>query len=166
MNKEQCKKRTGFRFSHSSCQKLEKLRSLQREAQFQQPSDFSFLGPVRRLPWWLNGKESTCQCKRLRFNPWVRKIPWRRKWQPTPVFLLRNGQRSLVGYSPWGHKSWTWHQISSNNDLFLDPEVQTLQSYTIAIVQFQQDIRLWCMNQDPKDSKDVTTIFSRDSSPN
>ena len=35
---------------------------------------------------------------------WVRKIPWRRKWQPTPVFLQRysHGQRSLVGYSPWG----------------------------------------------------------------
>jgi len=41
-----------------------------------------------------------------RFNPWVRKIPWRRKWQPTPVFLSEkpHGQRSLVGYSPWGHK--------------------------------------------------------------
>ena len=40
------------------------------------------------------------------------------------------------------------------NDLFLDPEVQTLQSYTMAIGQFQQDIRLWGMNQDPKDSKE------------
>ena len=40
------------------------------------------------------------------------------------------------------------------SDLFLDPEVQTLQSYTIAIGQFQQDIRLWGMNQDPKDSKE------------
>ena len=39
------------------------------------------------------------------------------------------------------------------NDLFLDPEAQTLWSYTMAIGQFQQDIRLWCMNQDPKDSK-------------
>ena len=41
-----------------------------------------------------------------RFNPWVRKIPWRRKWQPTPVFLPEksHGQRSLAGYSPWGHK--------------------------------------------------------------
>ena len=41
-----------------------------------------------------------------RFNPWVRKIPWRRKWQPTTVFLLGefHGQRSLVGYSPWDHK--------------------------------------------------------------
>ena len=43
---------------------------------------------------------------RHRFNPWVRKIPWRRKWQPTPIFLPgeSRGQRSLVGYSPCGHK--------------------------------------------------------------
>ena len=40
------------------------------------------------------------------FDPWVGKIPWRRAWQPTPVFLPgeTHGQRSLVGYSPWGHK--------------------------------------------------------------
>ena len=40
------------------------------------------------------------------FAPWVGKIPWRRKWQPTPVFLpgKYHGQRSLVGYSPWGRK--------------------------------------------------------------
>ena len=39
-------------------------------------------------------------------DPWVRKILWRRKWQPTPVFLpgKSQGQRSLVGYSPWGRK--------------------------------------------------------------
>ena len=46
------------------------------------------------------------QCRRPRFNPWVGRIPWRRKWQPTPVFLpgKSQGQRSLTGYSPWGHK--------------------------------------------------------------
>ena len=40
------------------------------------------------------------------FNPWVGKIPWRRAWQPTPVFLPgeSDGQRSLAGYSPWDHK--------------------------------------------------------------
>ena len=40
------------------------------------------------------------------FDPWVRKIPGKRKWQPTPVFLPEksHGQRNLVGYSPWGHK--------------------------------------------------------------
>ena len=45
-------------------------------------------------------------CERPRFNPWVRKIPWRRKRQPTPVFLpgKSHGQRSQVGYSPWGCK--------------------------------------------------------------
>ena len=39
-------------------------------------------------------------------TPWVRKIPWRRAWQSAPVFLPgeSHGQRSLVGYSPWGHK--------------------------------------------------------------
>ena len=47
-------------------------------------------------------KESACQCRRHRFNPWVRKILRRRKWQPTPVFLPGkcHGQRSLAGYSP------------------------------------------------------------------
>ena len=55
-----------------------------------------------------SSKEPTCQCRRHRcvFDPWVGKIPWRRKWQPTPVFLLgeSNGQRSLVGYSPCSRK--------------------------------------------------------------
>ena len=56
-----------------------------------------------------SGKESACQCRRRRrcgFDPWVGKIPWRRKWQSTPVFLpgKAHGQRSLMGYSPWGHK--------------------------------------------------------------
>ena len=39
-------------------------------------------------------------------DPWVRKVPWRRKWQPAPEFLpgKLHGQRSLAGYSPWGHK--------------------------------------------------------------
>ena len=55
---------------------------------------------------WFSGKESTCQCRRPGFHPWVRKISWRKKWQPTPVFLpgKSHGQRSLVGYSPWGCK--------------------------------------------------------------
>ena len=46
------------------------------------------------------------QTVRPRFHPWVRKIPWRREWQPTPVVWLgeSHGQRNLVGYSPWGHK--------------------------------------------------------------
>ena len=63
-----------------------------------------------RLPRWLSGKEPTCQCSRRErpgFDPWVLKIPWRRKWQPTPVFLLgkSHGQRRLAhGVA----KSTTW----------------------------------------------------------
>ena len=51
-------------------------------------------------------KKSACQCRRCRFNLWVGKIPWRRKRQPTLVFLpgKSHGQRSLVGYSLWAHK--------------------------------------------------------------
>ena len=51
---------------------------------------------------WFSGKESTCQFGRHRFNPWIRKILQKKKWQPTSVFLLEkcHGQRSLVGYSP------------------------------------------------------------------
>ena len=58
----------------------------------------------RELPRWLSGKKkkkkSTCQCRSRGFDSWVRKIPWRRKWQPTPVFLPGkcHGQRSLAGY--------------------------------------------------------------------
>ena len=65
----------------------------------------SFLGLSR----WHSGKESACQCRSRRvhgLDPWIGKIPWRRKWQPTPVFLPgeSHGQRSLAGYSPWGCK--------------------------------------------------------------
>ena len=61
------------------------------------------------LSLWLSSKESACKCRRHRrhsFTPWVRKILWRRKLQSTPVFLPAEsqGQSSLVGYSPWGHK--------------------------------------------------------------
>ena len=39
------------------------------------------------LPCWLSGKEFAYECRKLRFNPWVGKVPWRKKWQPIPVFL-------------------------------------------------------------------------------
>ena len=55
---------------------------------------------------WFSGKESTCQRRRCGFDPWFRKIPWRRQWQPTPVVLPgeSRGWRSLVGHSPQGRK--------------------------------------------------------------
>ena len=60
---------------------------------------------------------------RCGFDPWVWKIPWRRAWKPTPVFLLgeSHGQRSLAGYSPWGRKeSDTTEELSTHSMMELD----------------------------------------------
>ena len=72
---------------------------------------FVFLLPVLPMlgfPGTTSGIEPACQCRRRKrhgFDPWVRKIPWRREW-PTPVFLPGefSGQRSLVGCHPWDCK--------------------------------------------------------------
>ena len=73
---------------------------------------FFLLFVIWSFPGGTSGKEPACQCRRLgrcEFDPWVGKIPWRKKWQPTPLFLSResHGRRSLAGYSPWCPKSWT-----------------------------------------------------------
>ena len=74
---------------------------------------------TKGFPGGDSGKESTCQCRRRKrrgFDPWVRKIPWRRKWQPPLVFLpgAFHGQRSLVGYNPRGHKRQQQQTKSDN----------------------------------------------------
>ena len=69
------------------------------------------------FPTCFSDKESTCQCRRHEFSLWVSKIPHRRIWQPTLVFLLgkSHGQRSLVGYSPWGCKESDTTDWLNNN---------------------------------------------------
>ena len=74
---------------------------------------------LRAFPGGASAKEHTCQYRRHKrhgFSPWVRKIPWRRAWQPIAALLPgeSHGQRSLVGYSPRGHRESdtteaTWH---------------------------------------------------------
>ena len=59
------------------------------------------------FPGGSDGKSICLQCGKPRFDPWVWKIPWRRNWQPTPIFLRgtsHDGQRSLAGYGQWGRK--------------------------------------------------------------
>ena len=72
------------------------------------------------LPWWISGKELACQCKRLRFNPWVRMISWRKKLQLTPVFLpgKSHGQRSRAYYSPRGCKR-AGHNLATKQQQYL-----------------------------------------------
>ena len=69
-----------------------------------------------RSPWWLSGPESACHAGDASFNPWVGKIPWRRKWQAVSVFLPGKSlrQRSLAGYSPWGCKESETTERSKN----------------------------------------------------
>ena len=61
------------------------------------------------LPWRLSDKESTCQCRTHGYDPWLGKIPWRRKWQPTPLFLpgKSHGQRAWQATVHGVTKSWT-----------------------------------------------------------
>ena len=78
------------------------------------------------FPGGSDGKELASQCGRPGFDPWVGKIPWRRKWEPTPVLLPgeSHGQRSLAGDSPWSHKMLytteaTWHTQSFQYNILL-----------------------------------------------
>ena len=84
---------------------------------------------VLGVPRWRSDKEPAYQCwrhKRCRIDPWVRKIPWRRKWQPSPVFLPGepHRQRNLAGYSPWGSKEldMTEHTCNECSALVLASE--------------------------------------------
>ena len=74
---------------------------------------------ILAFPGGMSAKEPTCQCRRCKrhgLNPWVRKILWGRKWQPSPVFLpgKSQGQRSLVGYSPWGRKELDTTEVTEH----------------------------------------------------
>ena len=76
------------------------------------------------FPRCTSGKEHTCQCrrhKRCRFNSWVRKIPWRKAWQPFPVFLPgeSHGQRSMLAYSPQGQKQWDTTEATQHSTFTL-----------------------------------------------
>ena len=62
----------------------------------------------RGLPWWLRSKESACQCRRCTFDPWVQKIPWRRRCSPHSSILKIHRQRSLGVQSKGLAKSQTW----------------------------------------------------------
>ena len=67
---------------------------------------FLLLGIFSGVPGVSEVKASASNAGDPRFDPWVRKIPWRRKWKPTPVLLPGkfHGRRSLVGYCPWSCK--------------------------------------------------------------
>ena len=105
------------------------------------------------------------QYRRPRFNAWVRKIPWRRAWQPTPVFLPAelHGQRSLADSSPWGHKesdkteqpthsSPSWYTlISSLIQIFSCYHSHLIYQYYINILLYSYVLLLEWNNHEDKD---------------
>ena len=82
------------------------------------------------FPGGSDGKSCCLQCRRPWFNPWAGKIPWRRKWLPTPVLLpgKSHGRRSLVGYSPWGRKE---------SDMTEQLHFSMLRAYTYPVISLQ-----------------------------
>ena len=85
--------------------------------------------------------------QRRRFDPWVRKIPWRRKCQPLPVFLPGkfHGQTSLVGYSPWGCKDSDMTESAHTHNLFMKTHLKNYLKCTIL------DVWGWCTGTTQRD---------------
>ena len=101
--------------------------------------------PSWHFPGGTSSKEPICQCRRQQrygFNPWVGKIPGRRKWQPTPIFSpgKSHGQRSLLGYSPQGHKNSNLpptppHPSRSSQSTELSSLCYTAGSHQLSVLQ-------------------------------
>ena len=89
-----------------------------------------FLVNYRGLPWCFRQWRVCLQCGRPGFDLWVGKVPWRRKWQPIPIFLpgKSHGWSSLAGYSPWGHKGRTPLSDFTSLITYIPREKQVLTS--------------------------------------
>ena len=104
-------------------------------------------GLIVGLPRCFGDKQSTCKCRKRGFSPWVRKIVWRRQWEPTPVFLpgKSHGQGSLVGYSPWGCIRVGWDLVAKQQQT-----TATSSCFTRLLVSaVQQDGSAMCVPISP-----------------
>ena len=90
-----------------------------------------------------HNKSIYLQCRRPGFNPLVRKIPWRREWQPTPVFLPGefHRQRNLAGYSPWGLKESGMTEQLTLTHLF----PWSLENVALSVVALLYMLLLGCL---------------------
>ena len=113
------------------------------QARCETPSHIVLFNPHNYpgLLWWFSDKESTCQCRRHAFNPWVGKIPWSRKWQPTPVWVCLG--------NPMDRRAWqaTVHGVTKEVD-----RTEQLNSNTVTLwgrnpieLVYPHSIRNWFM---------------------
>ena len=135
------------------------METLRRERDIYYPHD-------DRFPWWFRAKRICLQCRIPRLDAWVGKIPWRREWQPTPVFLPGelHGQRNLVGYSPWGRKEsdMTERLTHTHTQSWIQRELDCLQHLPIAFAEqktktnkkalwtFEAGFAVWLCAEDEK----------------
>ena len=94
----------------------------------------------------------TCQCRRFGFDPWVRKIPRKRKWQPTPKFLPGKsyGQRSLEGYSPQGRKRVRRDSVTKHKYTWCQPRLRGIK---------RRDLRFPFLHESLQCRADVPTLL-------
>ena len=101
---------------------------------------FFFLIKLAKFAWWPSGKIILLPVQEMQenqLNLWVRKLPWRRKWQPTPVFLPgKPCHRSLVGYSPWGQKVLDVTELEHGQHIFGRP-------YQVVLVNAEFRLNHW-----------------------
>ena len=102
-------------------------------------------GEWSRFPQWLSGKGSACRCRRHGFDPRVGKSPWRRKWQPPPMFLPGelHGQRSLVRCRPWGQSQT--QRSTEHKHTHKQGRGQSIKSLCVGFISaaVTDDHRLW-----------------------
>ena len=125
-------------------------------------------------PRWHSGEESACHCrkhKRSRFDPWIRRIPWGRKWQRTPVFLPEkfHGQRSLAGYSSWGRKEsdmmsdWSHTHKENITVPYLNQQLENRASQQIPVLIGNSRPEVckpaWSLNETPE-KRGVTALVA------
>ena len=98
------------------------------------------------LPWWLRRSSICVQFWRPGFDPWVGKIPWRRKWHPTPVLLPGKslGWRNLVGYSAWGRKESDTTEWLHFHFYHTNPSLHNLfKGILIFCASLDMDLQTW-----------------------
>ena len=124
-----------------------------------------------KIPWWLSGKESACQSRKRGFNPWVRKIPWRREWKPNLVFLpgKSHGQRSLAGL--WSivsqrvgldlviEQQW-WRYGAAGERWLLSPFFVTQDMLCLLIENSQDTCKITLVSGVPEDKFTENLIFN------
>ena len=97
------------------------------------------------LSQWLSSKESTCQCRRHGFDHWVKKIPWKTKWQPIQVFLSgkSHGQRSLADSSLWGRKRVRHNLVTNRSNKLYDIPPKFIHSFNKNIIWLTHAYECW-----------------------